>query len=304
MLMIVVLSGLVVSSVSATGVVPAISELEGMPGETAVTEIYVINDSDQDKTFYLSTLKFTAAGESGVPQFIPYSEDRSGFPEWISFSTTVLELAPGENAAAQISVAIPTDAKAGGHYAAVVVNDSPVNTEGVVVHSQVASLLLLDVTGQRTESAAILDFNVSKFNNRLPIEFEYRIQNQGDVHVTPSGTITVENVAGSEAAQVSVNSGGGRILPLSTRQYMDSWSRIVDLQTGKGFVEEIRNEWENFGLGRYTAELEIQYSDEQGLITATTTFWIIPWHLIIVAVTVTILMLLISRIKINLKKNV
>ncbi len=287
----------------AVAVAPVVAELSGARGQVIEHEVVLVNTSDQEETYYLSTLKFDASDEIGTPSFIPYEEDHSGLPDWISFFESEVTVPANDMTTTTATIAIPNDVMSGGHYAAIVASGSQNNeAAGVSVVVQTASLILLTVEGETVEQAALLDFVGPSWVNRLPVDFALRVQNQGNVHLQPTGTITIKSILGAEAAQLTVNLEEGKILPMSTRQFATQWSR-AEVEAA-GFWEEIKNEWQNLGLGRYTAELELVYSETSDPITTTLSFWVIPWHLGLVAVIVAFLMILISRIKIKINKNV
>ena len=300
MVSLIMISG---KSVSAMALAPAIIELEAQAGQVIEQEIGIANTSQETEIYYLSTLKFRAADEQGTPEFIPYDQDHSGLPEWIVFPENQIEVASGQVSTMIVSIAVPNEALAGGHYAVVVASVAPTTEQkNVNISTQVASLVLLNVQGSATVQAALLDFVGPAWINRLPALFQTRIQNQGDVHIKPQGTIVISDMFGAKMATLDLNLENGRILPSSTRQFDALWLRVISEQIG--FFEEIKNEWNNFGFGRYTAELELDYGENSDPLTASLTFWIIPWHLGLIAVLIAVLMLLISRIKINLRKNV
>ncbi|MFH1315477.1 MAG: hypothetical protein ABIH67_03720 [Candidatus Uhrbacteria bacterium] len=292
-----------VKSASAMALAPAMIESDVQAGQVIEQEIGFINTSSQTEIYNLSTLKFEAGDEQGSPLFVPYDQDHSGLPEWIAFPENQIEVASGQVSTMTISIAVPNDASAGGHYAAIIASVAGVSEQdNVNISTQVASLVLLNVQGSATVQANLIDFIGPKWVNRLPTLFQVRIQNQGDVHIKPQGTITINDTFGAKMATLDLNLENGRILPGSSRQFDAQWLRVVSEK--KGFFEEIKNEWNNFGLGRYTAELELHYNDNSEPLTSSITFWIIPWHLGLVAVFIAVLMLLISRIKINLRKKV
>ena len=299
-----VIVGLQISfEAKALTVAPAIIEINSIPGQVVEQEIIIANTSFEDKVYELSTLKFEAGDEIGTPSFLSYQEDHSGLPEWIDFPQWQIVVPAGGVVATTASIAIPGSAKAGGYYAAIIVTDPTVTNFGEVgVNVQVASLVLLNVVGDVVEQAAILDFTTQDWTNRLPIDFQYRVQNQGNVHFKPQGTISVRNMLGGEVVQIDANPDQGNVLPMSTRQLKSQWSRTVSDELG--FFGEVKNEWLNFALGRYGATIELSYSDTQDSVTATTSFWVFPWHLFLVAAAVVVLMVLISRIKITIRKNV
>ncbi len=297
------LACLIPGDAEALTVAPAIIEIQGVPGQVIEQEIVIVNSDQVDKVFDLSTLKFEAGDEIGTPSFLSYEEDHSGLPEWIDFPQWQIMVPAGGVVATTASIAVPASTKAGGYYAAIVATDPAATSYGQVgVNMQVASLVLLNVQGDVYEQAAILDFIAPDWANRLPISFQYRVQNQGNVHFKPVGSLVVTNMFGSEVARIDANPDQGNILPMSTRQLESLWSRAIVNESG--FLAEIKNEWQNFALGRYKATLELSYGDSKDSVAATTYFWVFPWHLTLVAATVIILMVLIGRIKITIRKNV
>jgi len=282
-------------STQAVAIAPAVIELEGERGQVLNFEIAVGNLANENETYYLSTLKFDAASESGSPNFIPYEVDHSGLPEWILLPEKTINVPPDGISSLIINIAIPNDVPSGGYYAAIVASRSPEQVDAnVAVQAQTAALVLLTVTGESKEQAALLDFVGPGSTNRLPIDFEYRIQNQGNVHLTPSGYIKVYDIFGGETATINVNQDGGRVLPNSTRTYQATW--IQSESVGSGFINELTNEWQNFGLGRYKAEFELEYAPGQ-VLKAQTAFWIIPWRLITVSIMVMLILVFASLMR-------
>lgn len=277
-----------VQSAQAVAIAPAVIELEGERGQVLSFEIAVGNVADETETYYLSTLKFDAANETGSPNFIPYAVDHSGLAEWIRIPESQISIPPDNISTLIINLAIPADVPSGGYYAAIVASRSPdLIDANVMVQAQTAALVLLTITGESIEQAALLDFSGPGLVNRLPVDFEYRIQNQGNVHLKPTGSIRVYDLFGSEVASLNANQDGGRVLPSSTRAYQASW--VQSESVGSGFWNELTNEWQNFGLGRYSAELELEYTSGQ-ILKAQTVFWIIPWRLIIVAILIMLIL--------------
>lgn len=278
----VVLQTLPTGFAQAVASSPAVVELSGARGETVTTTIALSNTSEESETYYLSTLKFTAVDEQGTPGFVPYQVDHSGLAEWVRLPESSITVAPGATSALAIDIVIPADVASGTHTAAIIASQSELIEEAdVILESQTATLLLLTVTGETNEVAQIVSFDVGGWSNRLPIEFAWTIQNQGNVFVKPFGYIRVYDWLGKEVASLPVNSAGGRVLPMTNREFAEVWERSDSV--GTDFMSEVTNEWNNFGIGRYKAELELVYGETDQIIIAKTSFWIIPWHLILLA---------------------
>ena len=261
-----------------------------------------MNTTDQEKVYYLSTLNFSAADEAGAPEFINPASGLTDLANWINFPEKEIIVPAEGTVSVVLTISVPKDVTAGTYHAAIVASDYPTSeSENVIVVSQVASLVFLEVEGDYTRNAAILDFKTDQWTNSMPVSFSFRIQNQGDVYLKPTGLINVTSLFGKVVGHLSVNNDGGRILPRSTREYQAVWQRAESV--GDGFWNELKNEWQNFGLGRYRADLIVDYEGSQPLETSVY-FWIIPWHLLLVSLSVVVLMLVISRLKIRINKHV
>ncbi len=59
---------------------------------------------------------------------------------------------------------------------------------------------------------------------------------------------------------------------------------------------EWSKEWHNFAFGRYTAELAVTYGSTNKLITAKTSFWVIPWMVTLAGLAVLVIALLLLKV--------
>ncbi|MBU0531512.1 MAG: hypothetical protein ABIG32_01620 [Candidatus Uhrbacteria bacterium] len=301
-LFFITLGAFIPQPTQAMAIAPAVIELEGERGQVLSFEIAVGNLANETETYHLSTLKFEATSETGSPGFIPYEVDHSGLAEWIRIPESQISVPPDGISTLNINIAIPDDVPSGGYYAAIVASRSAGSIgANVIVQAQTAALVLLTVTGESTEQAALLDLTGPGSTNRLPADFAYRIQNQGNVHLQPTGSIKIYDLFGSEVASVNANPDGGRVLPGSTRSYQVIWSRSDSV--GTGFFNEIANEWNNFGLGRYKAELELEYTPGQ-ILKMQTVFWIMPWRLICVSILVVLVLVLATSLRSKITRKI
>lgn len=266
----------------AFGVSPGVIELSGSRGDVLSSAITVINDSERAETFYLRSLKFTARDESGSPTFIPYDEDHAGFPEWFIFPYRTVEVPARSKVEIPFSIAIPSDAAAGGHYAAVIVSESPyevVSSGRSSINAQTAILVFLTVQGETAEQAAILDFTIDRAENtELNGSFRYRVQNQGNVHVIPEGAITFRNIFGMIVGVIDANETDGRVLPSTTRTYEGEWTIVRDGSFSTRLLDEARS----LAFGPVTATLNLTYGTQNQTLTSKTTVVYWPMELTIV----------------------
>ena len=271
------------------------------PGQEVTGQIKVANESDIPKVMYVYLKDFKSDGESGRPKLIaPGSEKGYYLASWISITGEAINFEPFEEKVVPFTIKLPSNIGPGGYYGAVFFGTVPprlqLNSEekgaGMSIAQQNGTLILLQVKGDVHEEAQVREFNTDKNFYSAPFQanFLIRIENKGNVHVKPFGTININNMFGKEVAKIIVNEPGGNILPDSIRRFESSWE-------GKD------------GFGRYEANLGLTYGvatkdggqGKQSLF-ARKYFWIIPWKIIIpallgIVIVVSFFMLLLKMYK-------
>ncbi|MEO5927689.1 MAG: hypothetical protein ABIO72_03125 [Patescibacteria group bacterium] len=271
-----------INEARAFTVSPVLVDIVVDPGKIGSGKIEVTNTDNVRHTYVVSIQKFVAKGEDGQQDFLPES-DTTGIADWIVPEARSVSLDPGQHSSFSYTVNVPQNAEPGGHYAALFFSDIPVNAEGtrVGVGAKVGVLFLLRVPGNITETARIEGFRSTADRlSHLPAYFELRIRNVGNVHVHPEGNVTIRNMFGSVVAKIPVNPREASVLPNSVRRLEPAWANTFK-EASSGLFTELHNEWRNFGIGRYTAEVQATYGGQGAMLTSTTTFWVIPWQLLI-----------------------
>jgi hypothetical protein len=181
-------------------------------------------------------------------------------------------------------ITIPKDAAPGGAYGAVIFSNAPSKLGGSVksgaqttLVSRLASILLIRVEGDVNESGHLADFRLAGphhfFYQGGPLTFEILFQNDGNVHLTPYGSVKITNIFGQLVAELPVDAYFA--LPNSLR------TRKID--------------WNKSGLlGHYTAHLTLNNSYGEGgqaVDEATLGFWVIPWKMISLVFAVVVLLI-------------
>lgn len=274
-----------IGKAQAFSVSPVVVDLEVAPGQAGQGKIDLVNDGDAKRTYFVSVQKFVAKGEEGQQEFLPET-DTTGIASWISPQARSITLEAGERGTFTYAVSVPQNAEPGGHYAALFFSDRPGSGQdsSVGVGAKVGVLFLLRVPGNITESANVESFRSTADRlSHLPAHFELRIRNLGNVHLHPEGSVIIRNMFGSEVAKIQANPRQAAVLPNSIRRLDPAWANTFE-EVPPGALSELRNEWRNFGIGRYTAEVHATYGGQRGELTAQTTFWVIPWQLLLTIV--------------------
>ncbi|MBP7806993.1 DUF916 domain-containing protein [Candidatus Saccharibacteria bacterium] len=249
---------------------PPLIELKTDPGKTVTTTIRVRNVTQDTLVTKSQTNDFVANGEDGKPKLLLEEDEKSPYSikDWIVSIPTVT-LKKGEQKPIKVTLRVPDNASPGGHFGVIRFTGTPPELEdtGVSLSASVGTLMLVNVSGNTSESAEISELYTAQ-NGKQRSLFEYgpvtiveRIKNTGNVFFKPSGTIRVNNMFGREVQTFSVNENGGNVLPGSTRK----------------FEQELSNK---LLFGKYTVQADIVYGEKNSIITESTSFWVIPYKLI------------------------
>lgn len=280
-------------------------ELAANPGAQTSGVVKVYNDEKVERTLYLSVANFESKDETGQPMFVPGT---GLLVSWVNIQPSIV-VPPLEAREVPFNIAVPKDVDPGGYFAAIFASIiPPAPGEGMVaVQSDVGTLILFKVNGEFPEGETILEFDTKdnkKIFNRLPVEFYYRFQNDGADRAQPLGDITIRNLFGGVSKIVSANFNAGNVLPESVRRFETAWVTAGgdDIEQFHDTVvhPELNNFWEivkyqasNFALGRYSADVQLTVNnDASRSYSKSTSFWVLPWQLIVVALAVLVLFIM------------
>lgn len=284
-----------VQPVLALTISPVRMEIAGDPGQTLRGEIELFNEQGETKTFYSSSQNFEARGESSAPYFLP--DINTGLASWINVQDSVV-LKADERKTISYTIQIPQGTEAGGYFAAIFWGTSPPGQQGgeqVSVSGKLGMLILLSVTGELKEGGGLLDLKIdegSRVVSLFPITFAYRFSNDGSGRVQPTGELKVKNLFGLTTATLNANSGNGNVLPGSIRKFKVVWFEkgqdklavysppAEEANAKQGFFASAGDQWRNFALGPYKAEVSLSYGKDNKTADASFWFFVIPWQLL------------------------
>ena len=240
-LLIFIVLNLVIFNFSfALTIAPAKVEFNVNPGEEIKFSIYTRNDGEID-TYLYSVVKGFTEDEGGTKIWIEDAPER----EWVKIPEKVFA-PPGEMIEVPVVINVPKDAPPGGHFLAIGFGTLPERREGtgVAIGVNVLSLVYINVSGERIDKISISEFNAKKVYFGFPVKFAYKIKNEGNTYVRPTGEIEISNVFGRLVANLRVNEKELQILP--------------------GKEKVLENGWvNNFAFGPYKAKFNIYYGLNQ-----------------------------------------
>lgn len=264
---------------------PPLLDLKANPGEEVKTKLQVRNVTQGTLVIKAQFEDFIAGGEDGQPKILLSEGEKSPYSikDWLNAPSDIT-LAPGQRQAIDVSIKVPQDASPGGHYGVVRFTGTPPEIEntGVSLSASVGTLILVNVSGNTTQSARIAELFTSR-NGKKGSLFEYgpvgittRVQNTGNVHFQPKGTVQVKDTFGRTVHLAQFNEDSRNVLPGSIRKFEQTFDKKLL-------------------FGKYTVQADIVYGSENQITSAKTTFWVVPYKLIGIVILGIALLILLAR---------
>lgn len=269
---------------NALKVSPVRMDVKMDPGVTQKVSLYIQNLSGIPAELHAAVNDFVAAGdESGRPNIILDENEYAPSHSLKRLVTAPADftVAPGENKEIKVTIVVPKNAAGGGYFGAIRFEPADAkDQENLNLSASVGSLMLLKVNGDIKEDVTIESFQARKKNapgifflDNKDLNATVRFKNRGNVHVEPFGKVTLKRF-GKVVGQYEINNAEvrGNVLPDSIRKFS------VPLKKVSSF-------------GKYSIEGNFGYGTTGQLLTAQTTFYVIPVLYLSIAVGVILLLI-------------
>jgi hypothetical protein len=278
------------------GTAPTNEKLQLEPGEVYEDNFTVWNLETSATTYFVKVSSFRQIqNQPGSAIFLTEEEDEKNpysASSWVEVEQEELELVPNRNVTVDYTITVP-DVLAPGEYSAEIyfVSEEAERLGATATYSVLSSgiPILITVGDDYAESAEVIDFYSTKKVYEKPsfATLITRIQNLGDTHITPKGDIVLTNIFKQEVGRIVFNETNQSVLRGNSGIYDSNWRLEKYINDGK------------IALGPITAETIILYRRNNpgfSVLEATTSFWIIPWKLIILILTVIIVIYVIAKL--------
>jgi hypothetical protein len=278
------------------GTAPTHEKLQLEPGEVYEDNFTVWNLETSAITYYVKVSSFRQIqNQPGSAIYLTEEEDANNpysATDWVEVETEVLELIPNRNVTVEYTITVPEKLALGEYNAEIYfVSEDAEKQDETATYSLLSSgiPILITIGDEFAESAEILDFYSTKKVYEKPnfTTLITRIQNFGDTHITPKGDIILTNLFNQEVGRIVFNETNQSILRDNSGIYESSWDLDKYINDGK------------LAIGPITAETIILYRRNNpgfSVLSATTSFWIIPWKLIILILTVIIVVYVVLKL--------
>jgi len=262
---------------NALKISPVRYDLRIKPGETKSVDVYVENLTTAPASLHGMTNDFMAGDdETGNPKIL-LDEDSfapsHGLKRYVAPIGDIV-LQPKEQKRVKVTITIPANAAGGGYFGAIRFVPSSTNSnQQVSLSASVGTLVLVTVPGDIKEDMTLESFNVAKeggkatnfVTNGKGLQAVARFKNSGNVQLSPFGKVTLKK-SGKVIATYELNNvePRGSALPDSIRRF----SADLDNKANT--------------LGKYTIEGNFGYGTKGQLLTASTTFYVVPLPFVII----------------------
>lgn len=280
------------------GTAPASEKLTLQQGEKYEGEIVVWNLSERTTTYNIFVRGFRQI-ENQPGTAIMFSEEEeqralySAAP-WVTVSKQKVELVPNRNEKIFYEINVPDDATKGEYTViiAFISEDVQQNFGTTAAFTSLSSgtPILVKVGQDFAENAELLQFDTDKDWYEEPnVKFFTRVNNLGDTHITPIGEIVLTNIFDQEVGKIVFNESAQSILRDNSASYETLWDYGSFLSKDSKLI-----------LGPIKADLILMYRNFQpgfAPLTATASFWIIPWKYILLLLLVIITTVVVLKMR-------
>jgi hypothetical protein len=285
------------------GTAPTHEKLQLEPGQIYHDNFTVWNLSTTTTTYFIEVSSFRQLeNQPGSAIFLSEEEDAKNpysAADWVEVEMDSIDLVPNRNFTIDYTITVPEELAPGDYNAEIYfTSQETIGGDETAAYSILGSgvPILITIGDEYAESAEILDFYSKEKIYERPnfTTLITRIQNLGDTHITPQGDIVLRNIFKQEVGRIKFNSNIQSILRGNTGTYESNWDLDKYIDDGK------------IAIGPITAETIILYRRNNpgfAVLKAATTFWIIPWKLIILILTVIIVTYVVLKLTRKKKKN-
>ncbi|MFA6554522.1 MAG: hypothetical protein WCS89_03360 [Candidatus Paceibacterota bacterium] len=256
---------------------PGKVQIDIAPGESKTFELTIANRLGTEKTFSIVEEDFVGSNDPDKTVVL-LGNDRGPYSlkDYLKIGTSSIDIPHAVKSRVLITVSVPKNAQPGGLYGSVVIgtvskagdnsSSTGVNTTNPII-TRIGTLVFVRVAGAVKESGELTGFilagNHKFISGGEPVVFDLLYKNSGNIHLNPSGTITINNLLGSNVGNIKVEPWFA--MPNSLRFREVEWKAP-------------------FLFGRYTAHAVIErgYGDLKDEMSVT--FWIVPWKMMLMVI--------------------
>lgn len=225
---------------------------------------------------------------------------------WVKFSSPTFTVTPGQEFTQNVSLNFPKDS--GFSYSFVIIfsrqSQPTVVSGGRLVQGSIADFALVNI--DRPGATKALELSSFKSSagvyEYVPADLSITLKNSGNTIVQPLGNLFISRGKSDDPiSTLPFNANQSYILPGTTRTINASWNdgfphyETTTASDGSTKKQAVWNwgDLSKFRIGQYTARVVAVYNNGSYDVplNASTTFWIIPWKILLVALAIVLIFL-------------
>jgi len=238
---------------------PARFEVSLPPGEIADADYYVQNDTGEPAHIIVEPENWFKEA---------YDYEKLGIKDWIELDSYEFDLKPKEIKKLRLRIKVPKDAK-GELVAQIFFTSNVLNKDGKPsegIRARIGGVLYVAIKGTEIVDAEIRSIAVSKESkdSKERLKIEAGVGNKGNVHIRPTGKITIMDTAGKSLVELKMESGKG-VLPAQETAYSALWND-PQLKPGEYKVSAAIDYGKELGMEKSSALDKILEVSEDGKV--------------------------------------
>ncbi len=198
------------------------------PGETYQSSFTIFNPATNPTNFSYEINISPFFVDENYQNIFSAEGSYSEITEWITINSPLTgTLTPNQQEEIYFTVNVPSDAPAGGQYAAIIVSSADPTTFGedsaIIERTAIAHTIFAEITGATVHKGDVTDVSVPSFLLSGEISGESTIKNTGNVHGRATYKLTVNSISGEELYSNVDNPETHDVLPGRTYYHKTSW---------------------------------------------------------------------------------
>lgn len=180
---------------------PEMIEMPVLPGAFRMRTIILLNEDDKEIKVKGEIRELINDEEGNLSSSDSFGYEYSGI-KFISLEEEEFILKPGEKKVLKIKFTIPKEESSGGRYASLILNVKKEEEKVLPLTYEIP--IFLNFLGKAKEEVKLEKIEVT---GRKPVGFYFYLENTGDIHLKPTGSLQISEKVKTGAGEKMVNIG-------------------------------------------------------------------------------------------------
>jgi len=237
------------NSTSSTIIAPTFQEVTLLADQESQTaQIEVTNQNNQVQTFDLFAIGVNQIDNQGnvILADKPLSNAENPISEFVTFPESTIEILPNQKKAIAFTVNNSQNLTPGGNYVVIMLRAQPIDSQLTTNQSvlpAISSFVLIRKLGGERYNLSLTEMEGGDRQLwwQLPKSIQLVFENQGNIHTTPRGQITISDIFGRTVVEGTINESSQFVfprtqkeVPIQLRQIRPTWPIMLYNVTAQG----------------------------------------------------------------------